>query len=295
MKKFSVVLCLICLCLPAGLSAQPKLYHVSKDDSHLYILGGTEVADNAWFDARVRTALGESSTLWVEIPPADPANGVPELRDEVLPAADKKMHPVAVEEGYGNLALGDYFDVAMGERSVVESQRLGLDGVNFRAMQPWLAYYTFYYAFQDRQDARLLNPENELIAQARSAGIRVASLFKDRAEYYRFLGRMSDFAQTHYFQSLYSMMDAQRAGTYASRQSWTAGNPDAQWIEKIRTQTPDYYRFMYQRRNTAIAEQLAAILAEGGTHFLYVGVDRLLGPDSLLLALQALGMTAEEM
>src|SRR5688572_10084312 len=134
--------------------AQPRLYRVTSGDNQLYILGGTEVADNEWLDSRIQLALNESSTLWVEVPPADPANGVPEVRDEVLPASDRKMHPVAVEEGYSsNMALGDYFDVAMGERSVVESQRLGLEGVNFRAMQPWLAYYTFYYAFWERQDA----------------------------------------------------------------------------------------------------------------------------------------------
>lgn len=197
------------------------------EDSHLYILGGIEVPHDDWFDARLHRALVESSTLWVEIPPADPANGVLELRDEVLPAADKKMHPVAVEEGYGSLALGDYFDVAMGERSVVESQRLGVEDSNFRVMQPWLAYYSFYFAFWDRQDTNLLNPANELITRARSAGIKVLSLFSDRAEYYRFMGRMSDFGQTHYFQSLYSMMDAQRAGSYANRYAWTEGNPDA--------------------------------------------------------------------
>ncbi len=293
MRKFSVFLCLTVLNLPLTLTAQPDLYHVTKGDSNLYILGGTEVPDTSWFDTRIQQALAKSSTLWVEIPPADAANGVPELREEVLPADDHTMHPVAVEEGYGNLALGDYFDVAMGERSVVESQRLNLDGINFRAMQPWLAYYTFFYAFWDRQDVKLIDPEKELIQHASSAGIRVESLFEDRADYYRFMGRMSDFAQTHYFQHLYNIMDAQRAGTYASRHTWVEGEPDLQWLEKTRTQTPDYYRYMYQRRNAAIAEQFATILASGGDHFLYVDVNRLLGPDSLLLALQALGLTVE--
>jgi uncharacterized protein YbaP (TraB family) len=294
MRKIIMVVCLAVLYWPANLMAQPKLYRVAKGDANLYILGGTEVPDTSWFDARIQAALDESSTLWVEIPPADPANGVPALRDEVVPANDRAMHPAAVEAGYGNLALGDYFDVAMGERSVVESQKLNLDGTNFRAMKPWLAYYTFYYAFWDQQNLNLLDPAEELIAKARSANIKVASLFKDRADYYRFMGRMSDFGQTHYFQSLYSIISAQRAGTYASRYTWAQGNPDPQWIEKIRTQTPDYYRYMYQRRNPAIAEQLVAMLAEGGKHFLYVDINRLLGPDSLLLALQALGLDVED-
>lgn len=294
MRNIFMVLCLVLLNLPLSLMAQPRLYHVEQDNSDLYILGGTDVPDDSWFDLRIQQALENSSTLWVEIPPADAANNVPELREEVLTTTGKEMHPVAAEEGYGNLTLGDYFDVAMGERSVVESQRLGLDGIDFRAMQPWLAYYTFYYAFWDKQDVDLVDPAKELLQRARASGIRVASLFKDRAEYYHFLGRMSDFGQTHYFQHLYNIMDAQRAGTYSSRYAWTQGAPDTELLEKIRTQTPDYYRYMYQRRNPVIADQLASILAQGGSHFLYLDVNRLLGPDSLLSALQGLGLKVEE-
>src|SRR5688572_29228096 len=74
MKKILAFFYLIVLLLPVTLFAQPRLYHATKEDSHLYILGGTEVPDNNWFDTRIQQALKESSTLWVEIPPADPAN-----------------------------------------------------------------------------------------------------------------------------------------------------------------------------------------------------------------------------
>ncbi|MES2625723.1 MAG: hypothetical protein V4628_10620, partial [Pseudomonadota bacterium] len=142
MTKTIIVFCLLIVLLPTTLLAQPKLYHVTKDNGDMYILGGTEVPDTSWFDTRIQQALIASSTLWLEVPPEDSEKGVPALRDEVVPVDGKKLHPVAVEAGYGNLALGDYFDVAMGERSVVESQRLNLEGINFRAMKPWLAYYT---------------------------------------------------------------------------------------------------------------------------------------------------------
>lgn len=279
---------------PANLSAQPQLHKVTSGDGTLYILGGTEVPDDSWVDARITDALAASSTLWVEIPPADPAAGVPPLREEVVPGAGVEMHPVAVEEGYGNMALGDFFDVVMGERSVIESQRLPLGGVNFRAMQPWLAWYTFAYAFWDQQDLKLVDPADTLVSLAREQGKAVRSLFADRAEFYRFMGRMSDFAETHYFQTLYNTIDWQRSGEYESRYGWMRGEPDERYIERFRTQTPDYYRYMFQRRNPAIAEQLAAVLAEGGTHFLYVDVNRVLGADSLLVALEGLGLNVED-
>ena len=150
------------------------------------------------------------------------------------------------------------------------------------------------YAFWEQQNLNLSDPEEKLVAFARAAQKPVKSLFADRAEYYRFMGRMSDFAQTHYFQALYNIFDWQRSGDYNSRYDWTTGKPDAQWIEKFRTQTPDFYRYIYQRRNTAIAEQLVTILANGGTHFLYIDVNRLLGPDNLLNALNNAGIQSVE-
>lgn len=280
---------------PFALHAQPLLHHVVTDSGELYLLGGTEVPNQDWLDARVRRALSASTVLWLEIPPADPAAGVPPLREEVAPGAGKDLHPVAVEEGYGNLALGDFFDVSMGERSVIESQRLDLGGVNVRAMQPWLAWYTFSYAFWDGQGLNLNDPADTLVELARDEGIAVRSLFADRAEYYRFMGRMSDFAETHYFQALYNIMDWQRSGEYESRYAWSRGQPDDRYIERYRTQTPDYYRYMFQRRNPAIATQLVEILAGGGTHFLYVDINRLLGPDNLLLALEQAGLVVQEL
>lgn len=295
MSCLRLVATLAAVLLSPLLIAQPRLYHVATDTGNLYLLGGTEVPDDSWLQRNVEDALASSATLWVEIPPADPGAGVPPLRDEVLPVAGGALHPVADEEGHGNLTFRDYFDVAMGERSVIESQRLNLQGSNYRAMQPWLAAYSFQYAFWDQQALDLVNPEDLLVARARADGKAVKSLFADRAEYYRFMGRMSDFAETHLFQAMYNTFDWQRTGEYASRYEWINGNPDAQWIEKIRTQTPDHYRYMYQRRNVAIAEQLRTILAEGGTHFLYVDVNRLLGPDSLLVAMGDLGLVVEEL
>lgn len=271
--------------LPA-FAQQPVLHVAQHQGATLYILGGTEVLDDSWYSEQVASTLAASDTLWLEAPPANPDQGVPPLREEVQP--NENMHPVVIEEGYGNLSLGDYLDVASGERSVVESQRLGLEGINYRAMQPWLAFYTFSFAFWDKYD--YVSPELKLIAEARANDVNVDSLFADRAAYYRFLGSMGDFPQTHYFQYMYNTFDWQRSGEYDSRLGWTEGNPDSQWLELISRQTPSYYRFMYQRRNPVMAQQLTEILSRGGTHFLYVDVNRTLGEESLLVALRELGV-----
>ncbi|MDC0598717.1 TraB/GumN family protein [Gammaproteobacteria bacterium] len=267
----------------------PVLYLAESDNARVYILGGTDAKDMSWFTDKVESALNESDALWVEIPPANASLGIPPLRDDVVPSPSSEMHPTAIAEGYGNLQLGDYLDVAMGERSVVESQRLNLSGGNYSAMQPWLAYYTFYYAFWPRLE--LIDPELELINLARTSGKPVQSLFADRDEFFRFMGRMNDYAQTHFFQYLYNTLDWQRSGDYDSRFTWTTGSPDEQWLEKVRTQTPDYYRYMFQRRNPVIAEKVAEWLQSNETYFLYIDINRTLGPDSLQQELETLGIS----
>jgi len=294
-SRFHLVKSLLAgLMMVQPVAAQPLLYHLESGPGELYILGGTEVPEPGnWLSPQIQAAFESSSTFWLEVPPEDDKAGIPAIRTETVPGAGAALHPAVIAEGYGNLAFGDYLDVSMGERSVVESQRLNLGNINFRAMKPWLAYYSFYYAFWDRQNLALVDPGDILLKQARDAGKQLSSLFADRQAYYQFMGRMNDFAQTHYFQTLYNMMDAQRSGEFASRYHWTDGNPDAKWLEQTRTVTPYFYRYMYERHNPEIVDQLMAILAAGGTHFLYVDINRMLGPDSLITILQSRGMQVE--
>ena len=272
---------------PLGWAQGPSLLEISFAGGKLILLGGTDVPENNWLNQKVQDAIAASDSLWLELPPEDTDKGIAPFREDIYPSVN--MHPVAIEEGYGNLRFGDYMDVTMGERSVVESQRLDLHGSWYQPMKPWVAYYYFAYNFWDKQKINLLSPETELLRQFRSTNRAIHSLFPDRATFFRFLGSMSDTTQTQYFQSLYNIFDWQRSGQYASRFTWINGAADAQFIDAHRQQTPLFYRYMYQQRNQTIAEKLFSVLEQGGNHFVYLELNRTLGPHSIQSILESLG------
>ena len=293
LKFLFPVLLLFC---SLSLQAQPLLYILESDAGKLYILGGAEIpADMAWQSESIDTAMSQTTDFWTEVPAADPERGIPTIRSEVAPGPGLPLHPVATERGYGNLQLRDYFDVSMGERSVIESQRLNLGSVNYGAMEPWLAWFTFYYKFIDSLDTELTNPQDVLYSTAVMQGKKIHSLFETRADWYRFLASMNDFAQTHYFQHLYNLMDAMRSNAINSHYNWTHGQPDAQWVSSIKSRTPFFYTFMFERRNAALAEQLINIMQTGGVHFVYLDVDHLVGDDSVIRLLEERGLALSQL
>ena len=289
---FAVLLLLYSL----SLQAQPLFYQLESDAGKLYILGGTEIpADMVWQSETIETAMSHSTDFWTEVPVADPELGIPTIRSEMAPGPGLPLHPVAMERGYGNLQLRDYFDVSMGERSVIESQRLNLGSVNYGAMEPWLAWFTFYFNFIDTLDTHLTNPKDVLYRTAVMQDKRIHSLFETRSDWYLFLASMNDFAQTHYFQHLYNLMDAMRSNAISSRYNWTTGQPDTKWVSNIKSRTPYFYTFMFERRNAALAEQLINIIQTGGVHFLYLDVDHLVGEDSVIRLLEVRGLALSQL
>lgn len=264
----------------------PLLAEISRGDATVYILGGTEIpATTHWQSGQVIRAIEESESLTVLIPPANPRNNIPPFRQDIYPS--ERMHPVAIEEGYGNLGFGDYLDVSMGERSVVESQRLNLNGNWYRPMQPWVAYYYFGYNFWDQQPIELIDPQRILVETFYDSGKPVTAVFEDRADFFRLMGSMSDGEQTQFFQSLYNIMDWQRAGDYAARYTWTQGMPDESFLALHQQQTPLFYQFWYAEMNQLIADALNRLMGKGGKHFIYLDADRLLGNHNVIDLLAA--------
>ncbi|MFT5321151.1 MAG: hypothetical protein ACI934_001299 [Pseudohongiellaceae bacterium] len=279
--------CVLLIGSQTSLAQGPLLHEISFAGGKIILLGGTDVPEHNWLNGQVQEAIAVSDSLWLELPPEDADKGITPFREDIYPSVN--MHPVAIEQGYGNLRFADYLDVTMGERSVVESQRLDLNGSWYQPMKPWVAYYYFAYNFWDKQEINLISPETELLSQFRSTNKAIHSLFPDRATFFRFLGAMSDTTQTQYFQSLYNIFDWQRSGEYTSRFEWVNGAPDTQFVDAHRQQTPLFYRYMYQQRNQAIAEQLLSVLEEGGNHFVYLELNRTLGPHSIQSILKSLG------
>ena len=63
------------------------------------------------------------------------------------------------------------------------------------------------------------------------------------------------------------------------------------WNEHMRTQYPDLYVVLESNRNSRWAKRIDQMLDEGGVHFIGVGVEHTLGPDSIQAVAMREGIT----
>jgi uncharacterized protein YbaP (TraB family) len=63
----------------------------------------------------------------------------------------------------------------------------------------------------------------------------------------------------------------------------------------MRTEAPELYEILLKQRNEAMADQIAARLAKGGTVFVAVGAGHLTGPDGIQKALERRGVTVKRL
>jgi uncharacterized protein YbaP (TraB family) len=79
---------------------------------------------------------------------------------------------------------------------------------------------------------------------------------------------------------------------------WAKGDADGidkVLLSKMRADAPQLYEILLKRRNEAIADQIAARVAKGGTIFVAVGAGHLCGPDSIQAALERRGVRVQRM
>jgi len=97
------------------------------------------------------------------------------------------------------------------------------------------------------------------------------------------MAAMPDAAQSQYIRFLLDFLDDQTAGRNRGEFGWIHGDTTAGEgaVERMRTRTPDLYRFMQVQRNTWWAQTIERLLTAGGTHFIGIGQMHLLGPDGI--------------
>ncbi|HEY3948701.1 TraB/GumN family protein, partial [Phenylobacterium sp.] len=85
---------------------------------------------------------------------------------------------------------------------------------------------------------------------------------------------------------------AQRAA-----EAWMVGDlrPEVEEVRRLSRVYPDYYQAILVARNRRWAPRFRAMLDGGGTTFVLVGGDHLVGPDSVQNQLAAAGMRARRL
>jgi hypothetical protein len=255
------------------------MWEVRDGRAKVFLFGDNPSLLTPWRSARFDAALNESAVFWKETPDAGGGGDSLMLAKGIDPA-----RPLA-----SWLTPKDLARVGAAAVSV------GLAPVLLARLHPWLAGVFLDSSFRSHSGFKPeYGPESQLIAAAKAAGKPVHSEFPDEASVVDYFATFSPAAERG---ELLRAVDDIEAGPDAAQrdaEAWAIGDqrPDLQRVLQIRSTYPEYYQAILVARNRRWAPRVRAMLDGGGTSFVLVGGDHLVGPDSVLAQLKATGMTA---
>jgi hypothetical protein len=259
--------------------AEAAMWEVRDGRAKVFLFGDNPSLLAPWRSARFDAALNESAVFWKETPDAGGGGDSLMLAKGIDPA-----RPLA-----SWLTPKDLARVGAAAVSV------GLAPVLLARLHPWLAGVFLDSSFRSHSGFKPeYGPESQLIAAAKAAGKPVHSEFPDEASVVDYFATFSPAAERG---ELLRAVDDIEAGPDAAQrdaEAWAIGDqrPDLQRVLQIRSVYPEYYQAILVARNRRWAPRVRAMLDGGGTSFVLVGGDHLVGPDSVLAQLKATGMTA---
>jgi uncharacterized protein YbaP (TraB family) len=259
--------------------AEAAMWEVRDGRAKVFLFGDNPSLLTPWRSARFDAALNESAVFWKETPDAGGGGDSLMLAKGIDPA-----RPLA-----SWLTPKDLARVGAAAVSV------GLAPVLLARLHPWLAGVFLDSSFRSHSGFKPeYGPESQLIAAAKAAGKPVHSEFPDEASVVDYFATFSPAAERG---ELLRAVDDIEAGPDAAQrdaEAWAIGDqrPDLQRVLQIRSTYPEYYQAILVARNRRWAPRVRAMLDGGGTSFVLVGGDHLVGPASVLAQLKATGMTA---
>lgn len=280
--------CLAILTLLAATpaTAEPALWAIHSDQSTIYLFGTIHTLPPGadWESPRIAKAFGDSSEVWLE----EIDDDSPALQGLVMKLGFDPAHPLSSRLPAAEFARLDKAAKAVG---------LPDGAKKIDAMRPWeagidLVLLSVVQAGYDPAKGA----DQVLKQQAITAGKPLHGLETTEKQ----LRLFADLPPAQDLMILDSSLDdlAEGPGKIEEAvQAWLAGNVDS--FDKLFLEFNEpKYRPLYKRlivdRNQAWAKQIARMVQTGhGTRFIAVGAGHLAGPDSLVAALDRLGIQAE--
>jgi hypothetical protein len=278
--------------LGAGLAAAPwlasaadgadryPLWNVSGRDASVFLFGDCGSVSNPWRSRRIEQAFAESAIFWKETP--DPGPG--DLAGFLSAGSDPKR------------PLSSWLTGDQRQRVAQIAVALGSAYERFEPFKPWFAAQALNQAWMQRQSFGG-DPLPVLAAEAKRAAKPVRTEFPDIPSLVRWFDAMSNRAQVEYLLWMIETIQAGQAGFAQRTAAWTAGDLSLETARVLREMRlyPEAYEAETASRNRRWPDRFRAMLDGGGTTFVLVGADHLVGPQSVLAQLDAAGLHARRM
>ncbi len=266
----------------------PILWATHHNDATTYIFGFGDAKDRTWLTPKIERAFNESKVIWFET-----SRG---------PSSDKdKAEDDDLVKKLGHDDNRDLFDVLgprIGSRTLRVTQELGVPRAEVEHLRPWLAYFVINSAFWRQNHIEEGDyPDQVLARMAMTAKKQVRSEFPKPQDSTRWFAALSDEVQREHMEDLLDYIDDEKAGLHKNNQKalgWLGGNPDSTTIDRMRLKRPAMYEEFQAKRNRQWARRIAAFGSADSSYFVAIGLNHVLGPDSLPHCLERIGITTRK-
>jgi uncharacterized protein YbaP (TraB family) len=262
------------------------LWEIRRGSAKVYLFGDCGAATDPWSSQRIEAAFDESAVFWKETPDGRPDDGA-----KFVAAGVDRARP-----------LSTWLTPQQKDRVAAAAVAAGASYGALEPLKPWLAAIVLSNAYERRKASQKTaptpgaapgsDPLSVLTARAKTAGKPMLTEFADTAAVIGWMAGMSPAQQVEYL--LFKVEDNEADPALAAQRtkSWGAGDlgPETREVLRIQRAHPDLAAPLFVERNRAWPARFRKMLDDGGTSFVLVGCDHLLGPDSVLAQLAHAGM-----
>jgi uncharacterized protein len=260
----------------------PALFVVRDVDSTLYLYGTVHALPPGapWSNTRVRAAIEEAGEVWTESDMN--AEGMDRFMAEIERAlATPSSTPLSQRLPPQHRARLRYVAKTMGQF-----------GFDLESFDPWEAALLVMAVGQAGR-APEAGVDSQVVAAALAAEKPLLWLEEMGVAEFE---AMPEQTQIEFLIYVLGDANSPRDELAAGEAMWARGDLDGLYeaeMAPMRTQFPALYAWIATARNTAWTERLSAEMDKAGVDFVAVGAAHLVGPESLVVMLQARGYRVE--
>jgi uncharacterized protein YbaP (TraB family) len=261
------------------------LWEVRRGAARVYLFGDGGSVTDPWTSPRILAAFDRSAVFWKETP-----DGTPN-REKAIAAGVDHARP-----------LSTWLTPEQKDRVAAAAARAGITYAALEPLKPWLASVVLSNAYAQHRppgqaqpgEAPGSDPISVLTGRAKAAGKPIRTEF-DLESMITWPDTMPAAAQVQYLLYIIDSNAIAPERMAQRRRGWAAGDlgPETREALRVKQAYPDLYEPLAAERNRAWTPRIRKMLDDGGTTFVLVGCDHLLGPDSVLIQLAAAGLRAK--
>lgn len=280
-KILACILILTALVVPAG--ADPAIWHLTDEDSDIYIFGTVHILppELEWRSPEIADAFANAETIWFEAPAVDP---------------DAQTQVIQLVTQYGLNEPGNPLSAQLSEEAQALLNEIvsgiGIGAASLEPMRPWLAAMTVSVSYIQSQGYEATSGvEYVLWGEASEAGKQIA-YFETLEQQVRFLADLPPEIEVAYLEQM--LQDFEGAGDELDQlvTAWETGDIatiDAVMNGDTRMAAPEVHETLLVGRNLNWIQTIKETLAGSGSHFMAIGAAHIAGPEGVVELLRSEG------